>query len=273
MAVVSKVTVKGDLRSTISDSIAALGGIGSFVHSGDSVLLKPNFNSADPFPASTDISFLRDVVQIVLEQDPQSIVIGESSALNDNTSKIMDKLGVRQIEELSPKVRVTDLNTKEWTQKSNPQAQYLKKVQMPQILDRVDKLILLPCLKTHNLAQFSGSLKLSVAYMRRRERIALHIRRLQLKIAELNTYIQPDLIIMDARKCFINGGPYSGDVREPNLIMCSTDRVAIDLEGVRLIQSYPGNSLSEVDPLEMPQIKLSMSLGIGEDSLTEEIQV
>jgi uncharacterized protein (DUF362 family) len=109
--------------------------------------------------------------------------------------------------------------------------------------------------------------------MRRRERVALHIRRLQLKIAELNTYIQPDLIIMDARKCFINGGPCSGDVREPNLIMCSTDRVAIDLEGVRLIQSYPGNSLSEVDPLEMPQIKLSMLLGIGEDSLTEEIKL
>ena len=273
MAVVSKVMVGRDLRTSISDSIAALGGIGSFVHSGDSVLLKPNFNSADPFPASTDISFLREVVQIVLEQDPQSIVIGESSALNDNTSKIMDKLGMRQIEELSPKVKVTDLNTKEWIQKSNPHARYLKKVHMPQILDQVDKPILLPCLKTHNLAQFSGSLKLSVAYMRRRERISLHIRRLQLKIAELNTYIQPDLIIMDARKCFINGGPYSGDDRDPNLIMCSTDRVAIDLEGVRLIQSYPGNSLSEVDPLEIPQIKLSMALGFGEDSHTEEIDL
>jgi uncharacterized protein (DUF362 family) len=154
MAAVSKITVSSDLRSSISDSVAALGGIGSFVHSGDSVLLKPNFNSADPFPASTDIRFLRDVVQIVLEQDPHSVVIGESSALNDNTSKIMDKLGVRQIEELSPKVKVIDLNTKEWIQKSNPQARYLKQVKIPQILDQVDKLILLPCLKTHKLAQF-----------------------------------------------------------------------------------------------------------------------
>jgi uncharacterized protein (DUF362 family) len=68
---------------------------------------------------------------------------------------------------------------------------------------------------------------------------------------------------MDARKCFINRGPSEGDVEEPNLIMASTDRVAIDVEGIKIIQGYQGNSLVGIDPWELPQIKRAIELGLS----------
>ena len=65
---------------------------------------------------------------------------------------------------------------------------------------------------------------------------------------------------MDARKCFINHGPMEGEVKEPNLILASKNRVEIDIEGVKIIQNYPNNSLSGIDPESITQIKLSKKL-------------
>jgi uncharacterized protein (DUF362 family) len=86
---------------------------------------------------------------------------------------------------------------------------------------------------------------------------------LQEKIAELNTLFTPDLIIMDARKCFINGGPAEGELKEPNLILASDDRIAIDVEGIKIIQSFKGNSLKNVNPWQLPQIKRAIELEVG----------
>jgi uncharacterized protein (DUF362 family) len=266
MTAVNKITSGDDLRSSIAEAVRGVGGFRSFIEPGDSVFLKPNFNTADPFPASTDHDFLNSVVQLILEQGPSQILIGESSAINENTAKVMDRLDAVELEALSPTVQLIDLDKENWVQKKINEGKYLRKVRVPQLLDQVDKLILLPCLKTHHLAQFTGSLKISVAFMRPRERISLHIRNLQQKIAELNTLIHPDLIIMDARKCFINGGPAKGEIREPNLILAGTDRVAVDIEGVKIIQGYPGNSLANLSPLDIPQLRLAAALGIGTES-------
>ena len=87
------------------------------------------------------------------------------------------------------------------------------------------------------------------------QRVALHMKNLQEKVAEINKVIHPNLIIMDGRKCFIDNGPCSGPVREPNLILASTDRIAIDIEGIKIIQGFEGNSLAGIKPEELPQIR------------------
>jgi len=68
---------------------------------------------------------------------------------------------------------------------------------------------------------------------------------------------------MDARKCFINKGPSRGEVRNPNLILISNDRIAIDVEGIKIIQSFKGNSLEKLNPWEIPQIKRAVELNLG----------
>jgi uncharacterized protein (DUF362 family) len=98
------------------------------------------------------------------------------------------------------------------------------------------------------------------------QRVRLHLGNIQEKIAELNKIINSDLVIMDARKCFINGGPAQGKVKEPNFILASKDRIAIDVEGIKIIQSYEGNSLKGIDPWLIPQIKKAIELDLGAKS-------
>jgi uncharacterized protein (DUF362 family) len=110
------------------------------------------------------------------------------------------------------------------------------------------------CLKTHRLADYSISLKLGMGLIRPRTRIGWHIRGREEKIAELNKVIKPKLIVLDARKAFITGGPFGGKVVEPKLILASNDRVALDVEGIKIIKSFPGNTLKK-NPWDYTQIR------------------
>jgi len=262
MEKVAKEEFKGDIKSTVNAAVKSLGGFKKFIKKGEVVFLKPNCNTADPFPASTDINFLRVVVELVYEAGAKLVMIGDSSTVSLNTRKVMEKLGVFQLQNMETPPRIYVFEERDWVKKEIPGAKFMKSISLPEILDRADKLILLPCLKTHSQAQYTGALKLSVGFIKPFQRVKMHLGNLQEKIAELNTIIHSDLVIMDARKCFINKGPASGEIREPNLILASESRVAIDIEGIKIIQSYPGNSLAGLEPEELPQIKRALELGI-----------
>ncbi len=257
---VSKITAEHNLEKSIENVLEPLGGISQFISKGDRVLLKPNFNTADPPPASTDIHFLRAITQQVLTCNPTSITIGESSTIITNTKKVFEDKGTDELKKIHQTVNVVNFETEKWITKKIPKGKHLKKVAVPEILDHIDTLILLPCLKTHSMAHFTGSLKLSVGFMKPKQRIAMHTGSLQEKIAELNAIIHPDLVIMDGRKCFISGGPEKGELREPNLLLASTDRVALDIEGVKIIKQYEGNSLEGIEAEELTQIQLAKEI-------------
>lgn len=263
MKKLAKLKFEKSLKESISKAVELIGGFERFIKKGDVVFLKPNFNTADSFPASTDPEFLKAVVELIYEQGAKLVMIGESSTMSLNTKKVMEKLGLFDLEKMKNPPRIYVFEERKWIKKEIEGAKYLKEVSVTEFLDRADKLILLPCLKTHKYAQFTGSLKLSVGFMKPLQRVKLHLRNLQEKIAELNTLIKPDLIIMDARKCFITEGPAEGEMREPNLILVSDDRVAIDIEGIKIIQSFKGNSLKGIEPWQLPQIKRAIELGIG----------
>jgi len=262
MKKVAKVKFEENLKEAILKAVDLIGGFKKFVKKGEVVLVKPNFNTADPFPASTDFEFLKVIVQLLYQQGTKLVMIGESSTMSFNTRKIMEKLGVFKLLELDQPPRIYVFEEEEWIKKEVG-GKHLKSVQIPEILERPDKIIFLPCLKTHKYAKFTGALKLTVGFMKPSLRIKLHLMHLQEKIAELNSIIRCDLVITDARKCFISGGPAKGEEREPNLILASDDRVAIDIEGIKIIQSFKNNSLKAIDPWQLPQIKRAVELGIG----------
>jgi uncharacterized protein (DUF362 family) len=98
--------------------------------------------------------------------------------------------------------------------------------------------------------------------MKPSERMMLHARNLEEKIADLNLIVHPCLIIMDGRKCFISGGPACGELRSPNVVLASGDRIAMDVESIKLIKSYEGTSLT-ADAWTYTQIRQAVQLGIG----------
>jgi uncharacterized protein (DUF362 family) len=255
-------TKVNNLKESIREVVKHTGGFKSFIEQGDVVLLKPNFNTSDPFPASSSPDFLQAVTELVYDAGAKMVIIGDSSTMSLNTRKVMEEIGIFDLEKEERPPRIYVFDERGWVKKKIPNSKYLKEVTVSEYLDRADKLILLPNLKTHFLAKFTGSLKLSMGFIKPFERVRFHFN-LEKKIAELNKIINPDLIIMDARKCFITKGPSKGEVREPNLVLASKSRVAIDIEGIEVIQSFKGNSLKGVKARELTQIKEALNFGIN----------
>jgi uncharacterized protein (DUF362 family) len=61
--------------------------------SGRHVALKANFNSADPFPASTHIDTLRALVETLKMADTKRITLAERSGMGD-TARVLKQMGV-----------------------------------------------------------------------------------------------------------------------------------------------------------------------------------
>ncbi len=92
-------------------------------------------------------------------------------------------------------------------------------------------------------------------------------------IAEINAAYNVDLVIMDAADGFRYGGPDSGDLIHPGLLISSNDRVAIDATGIALLRSY--GSTKEVMRgriFKLEQIARGAELGVGAAS-AEEIEL
>ena len=259
VALVARVRADADLRGSIERAVGAIGGFCRAITPGDTVLLKPNLNTADPPPASSDPLFLKAVIELLYAHGAQKVFVGESSMLALSTARVLRQTGVLDVaRDAGAEVAVFD----RWVNQTLD-GKYLKRVSFARAALEAPKLVYATALKTHRLAEYSNSLKLAVAFVRPRERILLHLHSLAHKIAELNTLVAPDLILTDARRCFISGGPSTGVMREPGLILASGDRIAVDVEGVRIIQSCPGNSLAGKDPWQLAQIRRAVELGLG----------
>lgn len=267
---VSKVAYSGDLRESIEVSVSLIGGIRRLIKKGDTVLLKPNYNTADPFPGSTDPEFLKTVVEFLYDAGAGKVVVGERSAFL-NTRKVLEKAGVLKIaEEAGADVTIFGkdgwrvmFDRKGWRRVKVPKGRYLRRVSLAKEAFKMEKIVYIPLIKTHHLADFTGAIKLSMGLVKPLfDQITFHMRHLREKLAELCLVVKPDLIIMDARKVFISGGPAKGELRTPNLILASGNQVAIDVEGVKILQSYPGNSLKG-NVWDLVQIKHAVKLGQG----------
>ncbi|MDD5251313.1 MAG: DUF362 domain-containing protein [Patescibacteria group bacterium] len=259
---IGQATFSGDLAASVAEAVGQLGGFGRFIALGDRVLLKVNCNTADAFPASSDAAFVAAVADACQAAGAAEVTIADSSTLVADTRRVMEQTGLTYLAETRPWLRVSPFDSGRWVQRDVVGGKYLKCISVPAALDDFEKVIFLPCLKTHKYAQYTGALKLAIGFMKKGERLALHAGHLQEKIGELASVIRPHLVIMDARRCFITGGPFSGEVREPNLILAGTNRIDLDKEGVRIIQQYPGNALAKIAPEDLPQIRRAIEMGV-----------
>jgi uncharacterized protein (DUF362 family) len=259
---VSKVPASEDVKPAVEESLELLGGLDKAISRGDRVLVKPNFNSPDPFPGSTDLGFLRAVLELLRDTGAR-IVVGESSGgIWRPTSNTVARLGVEELfNGLGIEFVWFDAGETEWVEVPIA-GEHLKAVTVPKVAYEADRRVYLPCLKTHRHARFTLSLKLSVGLMHPGERRALHMDHLEEKAAEINLVWQPDLILMDGRKAFVSGGPDKGELVEPGIIMASGDMVAIDVEALKVLQSYPADNRLSGDPYELPQIATALKHGL-----------
>jgi uncharacterized protein (DUF362 family) len=259
---VSKVPAGSSLRASIKRAVDLIGGFDQVIAPGDMVTIKPNLNTGDPFPASSDASFIEAVGQNLLEVGAKKLQIIESSMVRASTRDISNEVGLTQVAE-SLGADIVFLEEQPQIKVDIPNGKFLKQVHIGKPLLDIGKLVLVPCLKTHKYARFTGSMKLFVGWMSRQDRIKMHMSHLEEKVVELASFFHPVLIVMDARKCFVTGGPASGQVETPNLILASGDMVSIDVQAIRILQSYKADNRLDMDAWELPQIRRAQELEMG----------
>jgi uncharacterized protein (DUF362 family) len=138
------------------------------------------------------------------------------------------------------------------------------------------------CLKTHRFGgHFTMSLKNSVGMVARYDpednydymgelHSSPHQREM---IAEINASYSPAIVVMDAIKGFSHGGPESGTLVEPGLMLASSDRIAIDACGVAILRTYGTTpEVAKGGIFGLPQLKRAAELGLGAKS-AEDIEI
>jgi uncharacterized protein (DUF362 family) len=126
--------------------------------------------------------------------------------------------------------------------------------EMPVCILDADVLISMPVLKTHRQAYFTGAMKNLWGCVPRYDRFLLH-RQLHECLAEVTRILQPRLAIMDAIVGMDGHGPTYGNPRHLDLVLGSTDMVALDVTALRLVGLVPEKAR---------YVKLAHELGLGE---------
>jgi uncharacterized protein (DUF362 family) len=241
--------------------------------SGKSVALKANFNSADPFPASTHPDTLRALVTLLKEAGAREITLVERSGMGD-TRPILERLGTFALcEQLGARVVVLDDEPEErWARIERGGTHWLRGFYLSKVVLEADVVIQTCCLKTHRFGgHFTMSLKNSVGLVAKRVpgghydyMYELHASPFQrLMIAEINKFYAVDLVVMDAATAFVSGGPDKGTGVEPGLMLASKDRVAVDAAGVAILREFGASGLVKKPVFELEQIRRAAELGIG----------
>jgi len=248
--------------------------------SGAKVALKANFNSADPFPASTHIDTLDAIIRKLKDANVADLTLAERSGMGE-TRSVLEEMGVFELsDKLGFEVVVLDKEGKDkWVKIDRDGTHWIKGFYIPKLFLESDKVIQTCCLKTHRFGgHFTLSLKNSVGIVAKRlpkgvynYMAELHVSPYQrLMIAEINKYYNVDFVVMDAVKSFITKGPEQGEVVEPNLILASADRVAIDAVGIAILRNYGvKTSINEGRIFELDQIRRAAELGVGVKSASE----
>jgi uncharacterized protein (DUF362 family) len=244
---------------------------------GKNVLIKPNFNTADVTPGSTNNDTLVALVEEIWAMGAKSISLGERSY--PLTREVMEKKGILPVlDKLN--VRVIDfdhLDEKDWLLFKPKESHWPNGFRVARPILDSECLISTCCLKTHQFGGiFTLSLKLHVGvvptfrhgyeYMKE-----LHTSPHQRKmIAEINEPFKPALIVLDGIDAFVDGGPATGKPAKGEVFLASTDRVAIDAVGVAILKLLGSNeSIMKPKIFEQEQIARAVELGLGPSSPSE----
>lgn len=244
---------------------------------GKDVLLKPNFNTADPFPGSTHNDTLSNLIIHFKSLGAKSITLGERSGPPDTADVLKEK----GIYDLCGKhgVRVInfeDLPQNEWVRFQPEGSHWRDGFLVAGPVAGSPCVITTCCLKTHGYGGvFTMSLKLSVGVTHKKNMRELHTSFLSMRkmIAEINTAYRPSLILLDGLDAFVDKGPSHGPLKQADVILAGTDRIAIDAVGLAILKDLGSNrDIMNKKIFEQEQISRAVELGLGV-SRPEDIEI
>jgi uncharacterized protein (DUF362 family) len=229
------------------------------------IVLKPDLNTADPYPGSTGTYTLRSLIRTLKINGAGKITLAERSG-PASTRRVFE---VKQIYKLSEElgfdiVNLDEIQADGWI-KIESSVRWANGFNFAAVYSKAECIIQTCCLKTDRSGGFCMSLANSIRMADRQSALDLQASPDREKmIADINSAYTPDLVIMDGTTAFTSGGPSLGCCVPAGVIVASRDRVAVDATGIailRLLGTTP--ELSRGSIFDSPQIAAAVSAGLG----------
>jgi uncharacterized protein (DUF362 family) len=244
---------------------------------GKRVLLKPNFNTADPYPGSTHNDTVRWLALKLKEMGASGITVGDRSGPAD-TGKVMREKGIFELcSELGlGVVNFEELPAKDWVRVKPENCHWRNGFDVARPVVEAECVVTTCCLKTHGFGGvFTMSLKLSVGITHKKNMHELHtsFRSMRSMIAEINQTYRPSLVLLDGIEAFVDGGPMEGVRRRTDVFLAAADRIAVDAAGLAVLKDAGSNkAIMGTNIFAQEQIARAVEIGLGV-SRAEDIEI
>lgn len=252
----SKIVVaKGDSPEDITiKAIEGLGGIENFVKKGNKVLIKPNiaWDRTIEQAANTHPDVVKALIKMCKKAGASEIIVVDNSCSPWKVTYY--KSGIEAVVKEAGGIINPPLNFRKVTISGT---QVLKEAEILEDVLDADVIINVPIVKVHGSdAKVTISMKNLMGIVK--DRGYFHRTDLSRCIAEIASYIKPHLIVIDATRVLLTGGPAGpGMVKQLNMVAAGTDFVALDAFGATLLGINP-------DTVRHIQIAIEMGLGQGD---------
>jgi uncharacterized protein (DUF362 family) len=212
-----------DLESTLKEALKAADWT---KHIRGKVFIKPNLCSKHYIRgAVTNPQVLFHLVSILRDQ-AEEVVVGESNGYNYCCNDALSMTGVKKIVERAGG-KTINLSKDEIVNVKNPKAYVLRNFPLPKTLVEADSVVDVPVMKTHEFTKYSGAIKNLFGCIPDDRRIFLHPH-FDKVMHDLLVLLKPKFVVMDATFAMEGNGPNRGIVIPMNLILTSSDLVAMD---------------------------------------------
>jgi uncharacterized protein (DUF362 family) len=258
-------TVKGMIRQIADDT---MGGMHNIVKPGNKVLIK--INTVIPVHANagftTDPRMLEALIELVKEQQPGRIQIGERCAMGADTMQAMEACGIVDVANRTG-VELCPFERAEFDMYKIDRPISFNEFPVPRPVREADVYIGLPKMKVHVHTTFTGAMKLQFGNLPDYDwMVKCHRDDIYQKIVNLTRAANPTWFVMDSLYACQGNGPFSPNsddlIKGFNTICGGPDPVAVDTICEALMDwDYPGTNV--------PSTVLGAAEGLGTNRMDE----
>ncbi len=244
----------GTPAGRVQKALQMLGGIKRFVHSGDTVFVKPNmsWDRTPEYGSNTEPEVVAEVIRQCYNSGAKKVIVSDRTCNEDK--RCYRSSGIEKSAKdagadvrfarpkLFEKIYIEDnYSLSSWTFHRDAL--------------EADVLINIPVLKNHSMATVTMGFKNMMGLIGK-ERGRIHFS-FNKKIVDVNRVLKSSLTLLDATRVLMRNGPSGGnldDVVQRNILLAGVDPVLVDAWGANVFG---------VEPETLPFLKLAEQCGLG----------
>ncbi len=230
-----------EVRKAVSRGLELMGGAESFVKQGEKILLKVNLlvGEVPEKCVTTHPAVFRAVAEMFAAKGA-IVQYGDSPGFGTPLAAAK-KSGIADV---AKELKIEEADFKEGREVFFEQGNQNKSFYIANGVLDADGLISLPKMKTHALERFTGAIKNQFGCVVGIRKGEFHVKLpdatdFARMLVDLNSFVKPRLYIMDGIMAMEGNGPRGGTPRAMNVLLFSTDPVALDATASRMINLNP----------------------------------